>query len=96
VGVGAWVALDETGACREARIVLGAVAPTPIRAPAAEAALRDRRLTDGVLAEAAQQAAAASRPISDIRASAEYRRHLVGVLAKRAVRAAWMRAQGIA
>ena len=76
------------GMIKEAKIALGAVAPTPIRAPRAEAALRGQRMTDDLLEEAAQAAAEAARPITDVRASAEYRKEMVGVLTKRAVRQA--------
>ncbi|HYL24410.1 MAG TPA: xanthine dehydrogenase family protein subunit M [Burkholderiales bacterium] len=69
----------------ETRIVLGAVAPTPIRARRAEELLRANRLTDELIAKAAQAAVAESRPISNVRASAEYRREMVGVLTRRAL-----------
>lgn len=67
----------------EARITLGAVAPTIIHAEEAEAALRGQRLTDGVIAAVAERAAAAARPIDDVRGSAAYRRQMVQVLVKR-------------
>jgi len=69
----------------EARIVLGAVAPTPIRARRAEDSLRNRALDDALIEEAAQAAADESRPISNVRASAEYRREMVRVLTRRAL-----------
>jgi carbon-monoxide dehydrogenase medium subunit len=69
----------------ETRIVLGAVAPTPIRARKAEDLLRGKRLTDELIDKAAQAAVAESRPISNVRASAEYRREMVGVLTRRAL-----------
>jgi len=74
---------DENGACRQARIALGAVAPTPIRAHAAEDALRGSALTDEAIAEAAHLTAEAVSPIDDIRGSADYRRRVVEVLVRR-------------
>jgi CO/xanthine dehydrogenase FAD-binding subunit len=89
VSVAAAVGLDGgDGVIKDARIVLGAVATTPIRAPKAEAALRGQRLSDAVLDAAGREAAEACRPISDVRASAEYRREMVNVLTRRAVRQA--------
>lgn len=89
VGVAAVVELEpEDGVIREARIALGAVAPTPIRVPRAEASLRGQRLTDAVLEEAGREAAATARPIMDVRASAEYRREMVDILTRRTVQQA--------
>jgi CO/xanthine dehydrogenase FAD-binding subunit len=75
------------GTVGEARVALGAVAPTPVRVPAAEAALAGRRLDATTIAAAAAAAAAAARPIDDVRASAGYRREMVEVLVRRGLRA---------
>jgi carbon-monoxide dehydrogenase medium subunit len=69
-----------------ARLALGAVAPTIVRAAQAEAYLAGKELTGEVIAHAAELAAVAARPISDIRGSAEYRRDMVRVLTGRALR----------
>ena len=69
----------------EPRIALGAVAPTVIRAPQAEAYLEDRAATPETMAEAGRIAAGEGKPISDFRASAEYRRELIAVLTRRAL-----------
>jgi xanthine dehydrogenase iron-sulfur cluster and FAD-binding subunit A len=69
-----------------ARITLGAVAPTIVRAEAAEASLLGQPLSDSVIAQAAALAMQAARPIDDLRASADYRRAMVGVLVERALR----------
>lgn len=84
VGVAAFIAWG-SGVCREARISLGAVAPTPIRARRAECLLVRTELADEVLREAGMTAAQEARPISDIRGTAEYRLELVKVLVRRAV-----------
>jgi carbon-monoxide dehydrogenase medium subunit len=84
--VGVAVALTLDGdVCREIRIALGAVAPTPIRARAAEDALRGRPLDGAAIAAAARIAMGECRPISNVRGSAEYRREMVGVLTARAI-----------
>jgi CO/xanthine dehydrogenase FAD-binding subunit len=75
------------------RIALGAVAPKVIRAPQAEAYLEGRTITPEAMAEAGRVAVGDAKPISDFRASAEYRRHLVAVLTKRALEGAWAQAQ---
>ena len=94
VGVGAAVTLaPRTHACRDARIVLGAVAPTPLRARAAERMLTGQRLTDDLIAKAAETAAEEARPISDVRGSADFRREMVRVLTGRMVSAAFGNAQ---
>lgn len=85
------ITLDE-GIIRDSRIVLGAVAPTPIRVREAENILNGANL-DGQLVEKASDAtASAIKPISDVRASAEYRRQISRVLVKRAINEAYERA----
>lgn len=71
--------------CDGVRIVLGAVAPTPIRAKRAEAALEGQVLTEALAEKASQIAAEESKPISDVRSSADYRRAMVGAMTKRAL-----------
>ena len=77
--------LDGTGAVIDARIVLGAVAPTPIRALAAEDMLTGKPLTDELLGRAASEARKEIAPISDVRASREYREKMTEVLVHRAL-----------
>lgn len=74
---------DKQKRCRKARIALGAVAPRPIRAYAAEELLNGQTLAPRLLAQAAGMAAEAARPIDDIRGSAAYRRRVVEVLVRR-------------
>jgi CO/xanthine dehydrogenase FAD-binding subunit len=96
VGVGASVTLDEGKTrCLTARIALAAVAPTPLFVADASAAMVDGTLTDAHFDKAAALAQAAAKPISDMRGDAEYRKHLVGVLTKRALRAAVERAKTV-
>ena len=79
--------------CKEVGIMLAAVAPTPLRARAAEARLRGESLTDDAIAAAAEAAAEECRPIGDVRASAAYRREMVRVLVRRALEQAMEEAQ---
>jgi CO/xanthine dehydrogenase FAD-binding subunit len=83
------VTLGEDGKVREARIALGSVAPTPLRARKAESLLEGNLLSDEIIAEAASQARDESIPISDMRASAEYRSRMVEVLVRRALTTTW-------
>ena len=84
VGVTSVVSLDGGGqTCRDVKIALGAVAATPIRAKAAEAVLRGRRLDQELIDEASRVGAAESRPIDDIRGSARHRRTIVETLTRR-------------
>ena len=69
------------------------MAPTPLLATDAGAALADGPLNDALIDKAASLAQGVARPINDMRGDAEYRKHLVGVLVKRAVRAALSRAR---
>ena len=80
--------------CVDARIALGAVAPTTIRAAAAERALAGQSLSAEALRAAGALAADACEPITDVRASADFRRHLVGALVPRALSRAAQRARG--
>ena len=94
VGVGAAVTLaPRTRDCQEARIVLGAVAPTPLRAKAAERMLKGQCLTGELIERAAETAAEEARPISDVRGSADFRREMVRVLTARMVNSAFGNAQ---
>jgi len=77
------------GRCARARIALGAVSPTVIRARKAEAMLEGKVLDAELIDATAGQAARECSPIDDLRASAEYRRHAVRVLTRRLVSTAW-------
>lgn len=86
VGVAALVTLQgKGGLCKEARIALGAVAPTPIRAKKAEGVITGKKIENGLIEEAAQIASEEARPITDVRGSAPYRTDIVRVLTKRAI-----------
>ena len=93
VGAGVSVSLDGSATCSAARVALGAVAPTVILVPEAAAALVGTAIEEADLERAAAAAAAAARPISDRRGTAEFRRHVAGVLTKRAAAAARDRAR---
>ena len=79
--------------CRQATVALGAVAPIPIFVGTAGDAVIGKELTEEVLSEAAERAAAAASPIDDIRATKEYRLELVKVLTRRVLQAAEARAK---
>ena len=93
VGVAVIATLDG-GCCRNVKIVLGAVAPMPIRARNAERVLEGKEINDAVIEQAARAAAAESRPITDVRASADYRREMVKVFTQWAIRRAIGKEQG--
>jgi len=82
----------DKGKFRAPRIALGAVAPVVIRAPKAEAYLEGRAISPEAMAEAGRIAATEAKPITDFRASANYRRDLIAVLVKRALTSAQARA----
>ncbi|MGE3960775.1 MAG: xanthine dehydrogenase family protein subunit M [Dehalococcoidia bacterium] len=90
---GVYLALDGDTVA-EARVALGAVAPTPLLVQAATDALVGRPLTDETIEAAAAAAREAARPISDMRGSEQQRKHLAGVLTARMIRKAAARARG--
>jgi CO/xanthine dehydrogenase FAD-binding subunit len=84
VGVASAVSLQDGGqVCRDVKIALGAVAPTPVRAYSAEDMLRGQTITPELIEAAAQEAQSQATPIDDVRATAVYRKAIVGVLAQR-------------
>ena len=94
VGATSWVRLDPTGkTITEARVALAAVAPTPRYAAEACEWLVDKPATEETFAHAGELAKKVASPISDMRGSAEYRTHLVGVLTKRTLAKAVERAR---
>jgi aerobic carbon-monoxide dehydrogenase medium subunit len=95
VGVAVLVTPDASkNNVQDARIGLGAVAPTPVRASKTEALLRGKPLTAALVKEAAATAAAESSPISDQRSSGEYRRWIVEALTRRGLEQSWKAATG--
>jgi CO/xanthine dehydrogenase FAD-binding subunit len=92
VGAGISVTLDPGGVCTDARVVLGAVAPTAILVPDAAAALIGRRLDDTALASLDHVAQRSCKPIDDKRGTIEYRTKVAGVIARRTAVIAFERA----
>ena len=93
VGVAVLIELGENDEIIKTRIALGAVAPTPIRVPSAERPLEGMRLRPEAARESAELAARSCEPISDHRASAEYRREMVRELCQQALWAAYRQAE---
>jgi len=94
VGVGASVVLDSSKKkIISSRIALASVAPTPLFIESAEEALKGQEISDDVIAQAAKIAMDSTQPITDMRGPAEFRKHLVGVLTKRALHQAISRAK---
>ena len=90
VAVAAVVTLEPDGErCREARIALGSVAVTPLRARAAEAALAGERLDRRVLRATGEAARSEVDPLTDHRGSAAYKREMTAVMVGRALTQAW-------
>lgn len=95
VSVAVRLSLDSEGRIDQSRIALGSVAPTPIRAINAENLLNGQMINDDLMQDAGLEAGQATLPITDIRASAEYRRSITEVLVRRAIRASWRTLNGI-
>jgi aerobic carbon-monoxide dehydrogenase medium subunit len=92
--VGVQLETDDGGAIRRAAISLGAVAASPLRATAAEDVLRDTSTPANAIDEAERLVREAAQPFEDTRGSIEYKRHLAGVLFRRALAVAMDRARG--
>jgi 2-furoyl-CoA dehydrogenase FAD binding subunit len=84
----------DQGVCKGASIALGGVFQTPLRAKAAEAVLKGQKITEALIAQAAEKAAEATEPESDYHASAEYRREMTKVFTKRSLLEAWNLVKG--
>jgi len=92
-GVAAIVAVESDGTCGRVRLALCGVGQTPIRGEPAEALLEGRRPDDDLFAEIQRRVSESLRPDGDLHASADYRREVAGVLARRALALAWTRAR---
>ena len=94
-GAAVTLSVERDGRCREARIVLFGVGPTPVRALGAEQLVAGEALGPALLEAAGGKASEElDEPLSDVHASSEYRRHLAGVLTRRALTEATARAGG--
>ena len=97
VSVAASITLDEDGSsCKDARIVLGAAAPAPVRIKEAEKLLIGKKMDDRLLQNLGEAASKEADPVDDIHATESYRRQLVKVLTRRMLRKAWKQAMGLA
>jgi aerobic carbon-monoxide dehydrogenase medium subunit len=94
VGVGVSLTVNRGGTITDARVSLGAVAPTVLVVPAAAKALIGSKLEDEALEKAAAAASAACKPINDKRGTIEYRTKVAGVMTRRAAQIAYDRARG--
>ena len=94
VSTAARITLDKKGTVTQARIALGSVASTPLRAYQAEASLEGNALNESVIKSAAKLAREAASPIDDLRASANYRGKMVEVLTRRVLETVWRGLEG--
>lgn len=89
VGVAAIVTLEpSSNVCKDIKLVLGAVAPTPMRARKAEAIIKGKKIDDALIDKCAQVVSDESHPITDVRASYWYRKEMVKVFTRRAIKEA--------
>jgi len=92
VSAGALITRQASGTCSASRIAIGGLASGPLRAVAAEIELKGKPLTPQLIASAAAKAADQSDPVDDPYASAEYKKHVATVYARKAIEAAVQRA----
>jgi carbon-monoxide dehydrogenase medium subunit len=83
----------EKGACVDARVVVGAAGPTPLSLPEADTGIRGQPVESRAVEELAEQYAEAAQPVSDSRGSESYKRDMIRVLVRRALRRAWAQVQ---
>ena len=93
MGVACAVTLDANGACAEVRLAYCSAGETPVTAPKAAQILKGQRVADGSARAAAETAKGEIRPFGNVHASADYQRHLAGVLTRRALLTAAERAR---
>ena len=86
--------LDEEGVISEARIALGSIAPVPLRIEKAEEVLVGQTPGEELFIRAGQTASDETKPITDLRSTADYRKKMVAVLTRRALTAAWEQLKG--
>ena len=96
VGVAARLTLGKDGKIEDAGVGITGLGPKAFRAEAVEEVLRGKRASDKIFTDAARYAAQGIEPLSDLHASADYRREMVSVYTRRALRRAFARAQGTA
>ncbi|MBI4649677.1 MAG: xanthine dehydrogenase family protein subunit M [Bacteroidia bacterium] len=90
ISVAALITVNKDGStCKNARIVLGGAANTPLRIKEAEKLLTGQKISPALLDKVGKKASEMSSPVSDIHASETYRRYLVDVLTKRMIKKAW-------
>ena len=94
VGCGIWIRLNDEDEITEARVSLGAVAPTVLEVKTAADVLIGTKLGNYTLEKLASAVTVACNPITDRRGTVEYRKHVAGVLAKRTAKIAYERARG--
>ncbi len=94
MSAGAAITRSSSGQCETARIALGGLSSGPVHAQSTEMALQGMTLSPEVIAAAATKAAEGANPDGDIYATADYKRHMATVYARRAIQEAVVRIEG--
>ncbi len=92
LGVAALALPAEDKLCREARVVVSAAGPTPLSLPEADAEMQGRDVESDAVEKLAERYAEAAQPAADSRGSEKYKRDMIRVMVRRALRKAWARA----
>jgi carbon-monoxide dehydrogenase medium subunit len=93
VGIGLQLRINDAGLCEDARIGVGGAAPSPFRAPKAEAIIKGQKISTALMDAVAAEVSAVCDPLADSHGPAEYKRKMAGVFVKRAIRAVHESAQ---